>query len=95
MSVVIIGGHERMECKYKSICKQHNCKAKIFTKKTGKLTNQIGSPDLMILFMNTVSHRMVKSAMAEANKNNIEIIKCNSSSGSALKDVLASNIVAV
>lgn len=92
MSVVIIGGHERMECKYKSICKQYNCKAKVFTKKSGKFGNQIGCPDLMILFMNTVSHRMVKSAMSEAEKNHVEVIKCLSSSGSALEEALTSAV---
>lgn len=32
MSIVIIGGHERMETQYKQICKQYKCKAKVFTK---------------------------------------------------------------
>ena len=31
MSVVIVGGHDRMVCQYKKICKQYNCKAKVFT----------------------------------------------------------------
>ena len=31
MSVVIVGGNERMECKYKDICKKRGCKAKVFT----------------------------------------------------------------
>ena len=32
MSVVIIGGNECMECRYKNICKSYGCRAKIFTK---------------------------------------------------------------
>lgn len=28
MSVVIIGGHDRMVCQYKKVCKSFNCKAK-------------------------------------------------------------------
>ena len=31
MSVVIIGGHDRMVSQYKKICKNYNCKAKVFT----------------------------------------------------------------
>lgn len=62
MSVVIVGGHDRMVCQYKKICKDYNCKAKIFTQMTGKLKNMIGSPDLLIVFTNTVSHKMVKCA---------------------------------
>lgn len=30
MSVVIIGGHERMETQYKEICKRYHCKGKGF-----------------------------------------------------------------
>ncbi len=46
MSVVIIGGHDRMVCNYKNICKKHKCKAKVFTQMPGDLKKQIGSPDL-------------------------------------------------
>ena len=35
MSVVIVGGHDRMVCQYKKICKEHNCKAKVFTQMPG------------------------------------------------------------
>ena len=48
MSVVIIGGHDRMVCQYKKICKEHKCKAKVFTQMPAKLSSQIGSPDLII-----------------------------------------------
>ncbi len=88
MSVVIIGGHDRMACEYKKICKQYRCKAKIFTQMPAKLRNQIGRPDLIVLFTNTVSHKMVKCAVAEAEKNNAEVVRCHSSSGSALYDIL-------
>ena len=66
MSIVIIGGHERMETQYKQICKQYKCKAKVFTKMKTDLKNKIGSPDLLILFTSTVSHKMVHCAVAEA-----------------------------
>lgn len=51
MSIVIIGGHERMETQYKQICKQYKCKAKVFTKMKTDLKNKIGSPDLLILIL--------------------------------------------
>lgn len=88
MSVVIIGGHDRMVCQYKKICKEHNCKAKVFTQMTSKLSSQIGSPDLLILFTSTVSHKMVHCAVAEAEKGNVDIVRCHTSSGSALQDIL-------
>lgn len=37
MSVVIIGGHDRMVCQYKELCKQYKCKAKIFTQMSARL----------------------------------------------------------
>ena len=58
MSVVIIGGHDRMVCQYKQICKQFKCKAKVFTQMSAAMSKQIGSPDLIVLFTNTVSHKM-------------------------------------
>ena len=59
MSVVIVGGNERMAAQYEGICKEHGCKAKVFTKENGSLKRKLGSPDLLILFISTVSHKMV------------------------------------
>ena len=63
MSVVIVGGHDRMVSQYKKICKDFKCKAKVFTQMSANLSGQIGSPDLLILFTNTVSHKMVHCAL--------------------------------
>ncbi len=89
MSVVIIGGNERMECQYKQICKQYGCKAKVFTKMPADFKKQIGYPDLLILFTNTVSHKMVGSAIQEAVKRKSMVARCHSSSACALKDLLS------
>ncbi len=88
MSVVIIGGHDRMVCNYKNICKKYKCKAKVFTQMPGDLKKQIGSPDLCVLFTNTVSHKMVKCALEETKKKEVEVVRCHSSSGSALEQIL-------
>ena len=60
MSVVIIGGHDRMVSQYKKICRNYKCKAKVFTQMSASLDKQIGSPDLLVLFTNTVSHKMIR-----------------------------------
>lgn len=88
MSVVIVGGNECMVCKYQDICKKHGCKAKVFVKEKSGFSRQIGKPDLMILFTNTVSHKMVHSAVAEAKKNYIQVARIHSASAAALKSVL-------
>ena len=80
MSVVIIGGNERMVCQYTDICKDYGCKAKVFPKEHGSVK--------MILFTNTVSHKMVITASQEAKKNNIPIARIHTSSATALRSVL-------
>mgnify|MGYP002573653803 FL=1 len=88
MSIVIIGGHDRMVRQYETICKKHNCKAKIFTQMSASMDKQMGTPDLFILFTNTVSHKMVKTAVDEAKRKNVEVVRCHTSSGSALENIL-------
>ena len=87
MSVVIIGGNERMEQQYKQICRKHQCKAKVFTQMSASLDKQIGSPDLLVLFTNTVSHKMIRCALDEVGSGT-EIVRCHTSSGTALTEIL-------
>lgn len=86
--LVIIGGHDCMVCKYKELCEQYHCKAKVFTQVPSNLKQQIGTPDLLVLFTNTVSHRMVNCAVAEAKRKHINIVRCHTSSAAALKQIL-------
>ena len=46
MSVVIVGGNECMECRYKQICKQYGHKAKVFVKEKGNWVRKMGLPEL-------------------------------------------------
>lgn len=57
MSIVIVGGHDRMVRQYKEICKNYRCRAKVFTQMEGDMKDRLGKPDLMVLFTNTVSHK--------------------------------------
>ena len=82
MSVVILGGNECMERRYKDLCKSYQCQSKIFTKPAGGLRNKLGNPDLMIFFTNTMSHKMVQGALSEL------IERCHTSSLSALRGIL-------
>ncbi len=92
MSIVIIGGNECMECQYKTLCKKYNCRAKVFTKMEGGMKNKIGSPDIMVLFTGTVSHKMVRCAMSEIKGSDTVIARCHSSSMAALKGILDEHI---
>ena len=94
MSIVIVGGHDRMVCQYKKICKNYKCKAKVFTQMSADMDKQMGSPDVFILFTNTVSHKMVITAAQEAKRNNVPIARIHTSSAAALKTVLDEYCVA-
>lgn len=87
MSVVIIGGNECMERHYTNLCKEYGCKAKVFCKPCGGMKDRIGSPDLLILFTNTVSHKMINCALNNIDKAT-RIIRSHTSSIASLKDIL-------
>ena len=49
MSIVIVGGHDRMVGQYKKICKSYKCKCKVFTQMEADFGKKIGCPDLLVL----------------------------------------------
>ena len=76
-----------MERRYKDLCEQYKCKAKVYTKKLGDM-KRIGSPDLLVLFTNTMSHKLVQSALSELKGTPTRIERCHTSSLSALRSIL-------
>lgn len=92
MSVVIVGGNECMVRQYKDLCGEYKCKAKVYARMTSSLKD-IGSPDLLVLFTSTVSHKMVRLALCEAKGKNMKIARSHSSSISALKSILDEHVV--
>ena len=95
MSVVIIGGNDCMVCRYKSLCKKYKCRPKVFTQMTSSMKDMIGSPDLLILFTNTVSHKMVRCALSNIKGNETIVERSHSSSMAALKSILDTHAKAV
>ena len=93
MNVVIIGGNECMERQYKDLCEEYSCRAKVFTKMSGGLRNKIGSPDLLVLFTSTMSHKMLHCALSETRGGNTVIARSHSSSMAALKNILETHTV--
>ena len=87
MSVVILGGNECMVREYKELCREYQCKAKVYPKMSNAMKN-IGSPDLLVLFTNTMSHKMVHCAMNEAKGKNLHIVYSHASSKAALRSIL-------
>ena len=88
MSVVIVGGHDRMSKQYIDVCKKYNCKAKVFTQMETGFKDKIGRPDAVILLTDVVSHKLVISAKREAGRKNIAVIINNKSTINSLEAVI-------
>lgn len=87
MSIVIVGGNDGMARRYQDLCESRDCKAKVFTQLRG-IRAQMGQPDLVVLFTNTVSHKMVQTATVALSGQETPVVRCRSSSLSALRKVL-------
>ena len=92
MSVVIVGGNERMARQYEDLCREYSCRAKIFMK-TDRGIQNFGTPDLLVLFTSTMSHKMLDIATGQDKKRNIRVARCHTSSMSALRNILETNVV--
>ena len=85
MSVVILGGNECMEQKYKSLCRDYRHEAKVMVKPVGGVKRKMGNPDLVIFFTGAMSHKMLQGALGEIKGQNVIVEYCPTSSVSALK----------
>ena len=94
MSVVIVGGNDRMVRQYKDLCSQYSCDAKVFTQMKSGLNNKIGYPDLLVLFTHTMSHKMLLRALNETKGQDTKIVRSHSSSLSALRNILDEHAIA-
>ena len=81
MSVVIVGGNDCMVRRYKDICKEYKCTAKVFTQMKDGLKGKIGTPDLLVLFIGNMSHKMMRCALLETK-----------GSASALRNILEKHV---
>lgn len=88
MSVVIVGGHDKMTKDYIRVCKKYNCKAKVFTQMETGLKDKIGMPDAVILLTDIVSHKLVLTAKREAEKKNIKVIRNHKSTLNAVESLI-------
>ena len=89
MSIVIVGGNDRMAACYQDICKAFNYKSKVFTQMPADFVNKLGTPDLMVVFTETCFHKMLGAVKKSSEKNGVPVERVHSSSASALKQLLS------
>lgn len=92
MSIVILGGNECMERRYKELCQAYSCQARVFTKFNGGLKNKLGNPDLMIFFTGTMSHKMLQGALRTVKNRAMIVERCHTSSLAALRGILERHV---
>lgn len=80
-----------MTRQYKDLCAEYNCDAKIYPKMTKAMKN-IGTPDLLVLFTNTVSHKMIRSALEQTKGQAIKTVRSHTSSMNSLRGILEENV---
>ncbi len=68
MSILVVGGHERMEKDYLELGKKSGFKTKVCTKKANKLASSIGNPDAVVILTSTVSHKICNIVEMKAKK---------------------------
>ncbi|WP_407313162.1 DUF2325 domain-containing protein [Desulfosporosinus sp. SB140] len=88
MSIVLVGGHDRMHEEYKEICSKRGHRVKVFTQMPTRFDKLIGNPDGIVLFTWTVSHKMIHTAVKEAKRKNIPVLRCHNSSRTSLEGML-------
>ena len=77
-----------MVTRYKQICGAYNCKAKVFTQMPADFENKLGTPDLVVLFTNTCSHKMALQVNKKAENHSFPVARIHNASANALKGVL-------
>lgn len=86
MSIVIVGGYDRMHDTYKNIGSRYGHRLKIFSQMPTKFEKVIGAPDGIVLFTDMVSHKMMIKTIKEAKRKNIPVIRCHGSSACSLEN---------
>ncbi|MGL4533491.1 MAG: DUF2325 domain-containing protein [Fusobacteriaceae bacterium] len=87
--IAIVGGVKKCEKEYKKIMDEVNHKCKIFNTMCPNFKKKIENCQCCIVFVNTVSHKMVKSCNEICKKNNIKMLHLTNNGQEALKDSLA------
>ncbi len=88
MNVVLVGGHERLCERYRRLAKKRGYKLKVMCNMKCDMCKRIGQPQGIIVFTNTVSHKMVIATETTAKKHEIPVIKCHTSSQNAFESTI-------
>lgn len=75
MTLLVVGGNERMKKDYICLGKEKGYKIKVIMNMSSKASKDIGSPAAIVMFTSTMSHKLKAVVETQAKKKNIPIIR--------------------
>ena len=85
MCATLIGGMDRLKRDYINTAKSQGVKLKVFTGKENSIAGKMGTPDMVILFTNKVSHAARREVVQYAKSKDIPVHMAHSCGVSTLK----------
>ncbi len=77
-----------MHEEYKEICSRLGHRVKVYSQMPARFEKAIGNPDGIVLFIGTVSHTMVATAVKKARQKSIPVLRCRNRSVASLVELL-------
>lgn len=74
MTILVVGGNERMKRDYINLGKEKGYKTKVILNMSSKALKDFGSPDAVVMFTSTISHKFKTVVETQAKKKNIPVI---------------------
>ena len=75
MTLLVVGGNERMKRDYINWGKEKGYKTKVILNMSSKALKDFGCPDAVVMFTSTVSHKLKTVVETQAKKKNIPVIR--------------------
>lgn len=75
MTLLVVGGNERMKRDYINLGKEKGYKTKVILNMSSRALKDIGRPNAVVMFTSTVSHKLKTVVETQANKKNIPVIR--------------------
>lgn len=88
MCITLIGGMDRLKADYMAAAQADGHELKCISRNERNFTDKIGSPDIVLIFTNKVSHEAKRKALQTAKSRGIPLEMIHSCGLSSLKEFL-------
>ncbi len=88
MSVIIVGGLDRLERHYERVASKMGYKARIFDSFKPNLCNTLKNSQGVVMFTNLISHPAAKMVISTAKENRVPVVRSHKCGTSALEKCL-------